>query len=49
MRLTNPPRKKVLLRNLKRRPRPTQDCRAADDDDDDGDNKHVLFVSGKLL
>jgi hypothetical protein len=35
VRLTTPPRKKMLLRNLKRRPRPTQGCRADDDDDDD--------------
>jgi hypothetical protein len=35
VRLTNPPRKKILLQNLKRRPRPTQGCRADDDDDDD--------------
>jgi hypothetical protein len=28
VRLTTPPRKKILLRNLKRRPRPTQGCRA---------------------
>ena len=28
-------KKKILLRNLKRRPRPTQGCRADDDDDDD--------------
>jgi hypothetical protein len=33
--LTTPPYKKILLRNLKRRPRPTQGCRADDDDDDD--------------
>jgi hypothetical protein len=38
MRLTTPPLKKILLRNLKRRPRPTQGCRADDDDDDDDDN-----------
>jgi hypothetical protein len=30
VRLIPPPRKKVLLRNLKRRPRPTQGCRADD-------------------
>jgi hypothetical protein len=36
VRLTTPPRKKILLRNLKRRPRPTQGCRADDDGDDDG-------------
>jgi hypothetical protein len=33
VRLTTPPCKKILLRNLKRRPRPTQGCRADDDDD----------------
>jgi hypothetical protein len=33
VRLTTP-RKKILLQNLKRRPRPTQGCRADDDDDD---------------
>jgi hypothetical protein len=27
VRITTPPRKKVLLRNLKRRPMPTQGCR----------------------
>jgi hypothetical protein len=27
-----------LLRDLKRRPRPTQGCRADDDDDDDDDD-----------
>jgi hypothetical protein len=37
MRLTTPPHKKILLRDLKRRPRPTEDCRA-DDDDYDGDD-----------
>jgi hypothetical protein len=37
VRLTTPPRKKILLWNLKRRPRPTQGCRADDDDDDDYD------------
>jgi hypothetical protein len=31
MRLTTPPHKKILLRVLKRRPRPTQGCRADDD------------------
>ena len=36
MRLTTSPcKKKILLRNLKRWPRPTQGCRADDDDDDD--------------
>jgi hypothetical protein len=34
VRLTTPPRKKILLRNLKRRPRPTQGYGADDDDDD---------------
>jgi hypothetical protein len=33
VRLTTPPRKKILLRNLKRRPRATRGCRADDDDD----------------
>jgi hypothetical protein len=33
VRLTTPPHKKILLRDLKRRPRPTQGCRADDDDD----------------
>jgi hypothetical protein len=28
----------MLLRNLKRRPRPTLGCRADDDDDDDDDD-----------
>jgi hypothetical protein len=37
VRLTSPPHKKILLRDLKRRPSPTQDCRADDDDDDDDD------------
>jgi hypothetical protein len=32
MRLTTPPHNKILLRDLKRRPRPTQGCRADDDD-----------------
>jgi hypothetical protein len=34
VRLTTSPRKKILLRNLKMRPRPTQSCRADDEDDD---------------
>jgi hypothetical protein len=34
VRRTNPPSKKVWLRNLKRRPRPTQGCGTDDDDDD---------------
>jgi hypothetical protein len=33
VRLTTPPHKKILLRDLKRRLRPTQGCRADDDDD----------------
>jgi hypothetical protein len=33
VRLTTPPRKKVLLRNLKGKQRPTQGCRADDDDE----------------
>jgi hypothetical protein len=33
VRLTTPPHKKILLRDLKRRPRSTQGCRADDDDD----------------
>ena len=32
---TSPCKKNILLRNLKRRPRPTQGCRADDDDDVD--------------
>jgi hypothetical protein len=35
VRLTTPPLKKILLRDLKRRPRTTQGCRTDDDDDDD--------------
>jgi hypothetical protein len=38
VRLTTPPHKKILLRDLKRRPRPTQGCRAYDDDDHDDDD-----------
>ena len=38
MRLTTSTHKKILLRNLKRRPRPSQGCRAYDDDDDDDDD-----------
>jgi hypothetical protein len=34
VRLTTPPRKKVLSGNLNWRPRPTQGCRADADDDD---------------
>jgi len=32
---TSPCRKKILLRNLKRRAKPTQGCRAHDDDNND--------------
>ena len=39
VRLTTPPRKKILLRNLNRRPRPTQGCIADDDDNDDAELK----------
>jgi hypothetical protein len=35
VRLITAPSKKILLRKLKRRPRPTQGCRTDDDDDDD--------------
>jgi len=35
VRLTTSPLKKLLLRNLKRRPRPTQGCRTDDSGDDD--------------
>jgi hypothetical protein len=44
VRLTTPPRKKILLRNLKRRPRPTQGCRADDDDDDDDDDDIYTYI-----
>jgi hypothetical protein len=45
MRLTTPPRKKILLRNLKRRPRPTLGCTADDDDDDsNGHCRKVKFI-----
>jgi hypothetical protein len=37
LRLTNPPHKKILSRDLKRKPMPTQGCRADDDDADDDD------------
>jgi hypothetical protein len=40
--LTTLPHKKILLRDLMRRPRPTQGCRA-DDDDDDIFYLHSLF------
>jgi hypothetical protein len=40
----NPTRqKKILLRNLERRPRPTQGCRA-DDDDDDPSNLQIMII-----
>jgi hypothetical protein len=38
VRLTTPPHKNILLRNLKRRPRPIQGCRTDDDDDDDDED-----------
>jgi hypothetical protein len=39
-----------LLRNLKRRPRPTPDCRANDDDDDDDDDSAVRnFSAGSVF
>jgi hypothetical protein len=34
---------KILLRDLKRRPRPTQGCRADDDDDDDDDDDIYIY------
>jgi hypothetical protein len=40
VRLTTPPHKKILLRDLKRRPRPTHGCRA---DDDDGDDEYICI------
>jgi hypothetical protein len=48
LRLTTKKKKKknILLRNLKRRPRPTQGCRANDDDDDDDDDS--LIQGGPL-
>jgi hypothetical protein len=45
LRLTTPPHKKILLRDLKRRPRPTQGCRADDDDDDDDDYTEMHYYS----
>jgi hypothetical protein len=46
VRLTTTPHKKILLRDLKRRPRPTQVCRADDDDDDDDDQQmHNYFTN----
>jgi hypothetical protein len=47
VRLTTPPHKKILLRDLKRRPRATQGCRAYDDDDDDDDDDDFLKQSNK--
>jgi hypothetical protein len=43
MRLTTPPHKKILLRDLKRGPRPTQGCRDGGDDDDD-DEIQILVL-----
>jgi hypothetical protein len=48
VRLTTPPVKKILLRNLKKRLRPTQGCRADDDDDDDDLDYHITRVKEKL-
>jgi hypothetical protein len=42
VRLTTPLRKKILLQNLKRWPRPTQGCRADDDDGDDDDDDDMF-------
>jgi hypothetical protein len=33
-----------LLRDIKRRPRPTQGCRADDDDDDDDDDDNCMSI-----
>jgi hypothetical protein len=44
------PLKKVFLRDPKRRPRPTQVCRADDDDDDDDTYRYIyiyIFKSGE--
>jgi len=41
VKLTTTPRKKILLRNLKRGPRPTQGCRADDNDNDDYDDPKI--------
>ena len=38
-----------MSRNLKRRPRPTQGCRADDDDDDDDDIYIYIYISNKVL
>jgi hypothetical protein len=43
VRLTTPSHKKILLRDLKRRPSPTQGCRADHDDDDDDDDDDVCM------
>jgi len=48
VRLTTSPCKKILLRNLNRRPRPTQGCRA-DDDDDDDDPKIQIFMPPTIV
>jgi hypothetical protein len=45
VRLTTPPRKKVLLGNLNWRPRPTQGCRAYGDDDNLGSNERPFLHS----
>jgi hypothetical protein len=45
VRQTTSPRKKILLRNLKRKPRPTQGCRADDDDDDDFMSTTVVAIT----
>jgi hypothetical protein len=47
VRLTTPSRKKISLRNLNRRPRPIQGCRADDDNDDDDDDDVVRQNVGK--
>jgi hypothetical protein len=41
-------RKKISLRNLKRRPRPTQGCRADDEDDDDDDDDDDDFITARF-
>jgi hypothetical protein len=45
VRLTTPPRKKILLQNIKRRLRPTQGCRADDDDDLAETDKPTVFYT----
>jgi hypothetical protein len=42
VRLTTSSHKKIFLRDLKRRPSPTQGCRADDDDDDDDDDPCIF-------